>query len=54
MDMMKRGTINFVIDLISSINPVCTAVKGYIIRYIPPPGSGDEDAVLRVESSLIR
>jgi hypothetical protein len=54
MDMMKRGTLNFVIDLISFINLVCPAVTGYIIRYIPPPGSEDEDAVSGAKSSLNR
>ncbi|MDH4238329.1 MAG: DUF4405 domain-containing protein [Phycisphaerae bacterium] len=37
---MKRGTLNFIIDLISFINMVCLAVTGFIIRYILPPGSG--------------
>jgi hypothetical protein len=37
---MKRGTLNFIIDLISFINMVCLAVTGFIIKYILPPGSG--------------
>lgn len=38
--MMKRGKLNFIIDLISFINMVCLAVTGFIIKYILPPGSG--------------
>jgi len=45
--MMKRGTLNFVIDLISFINLVCLAVTGYIIKYILPPGSGGRGHGLR-------
>jgi hypothetical protein len=35
---MKRGTLNFIVDLISFINMVCLAVTGFIIKYILPPG----------------
>lgn len=37
---MKRGTLNFIIDLISFINLVSLAVTGFIMKYILPPGSG--------------
>jgi len=37
---MKRGTLNFIIDLISFINLVCLALTGFIMKYILPPGTG--------------
>ena len=40
VDLIKRGTLNFVIDLISFINLVCLVATGFIIKYILPPGSG--------------
>jgi hypothetical protein len=38
--MMKRVTLNFVVDLVGFINLLCLAFTGYIIKYILPPGSG--------------
>ncbi len=38
--MMKRGTLNFIIDLVSFINFVCLALTGFVMKYILPPGSG--------------
>jgi len=36
---MKRGTLNFIVDVISFIDLLCLAVTGFIMRYILPPGS---------------
>jgi len=38
--MMKRVTINFIVDFISFVDLLCLAVTGFIMRYILPPGSG--------------
>ena len=43
---MKRGTLNFVVDLVSFINLVCLAFTGFIMRYILPPGTGGRSRVL--------
>jgi len=44
--MMKRGTLNFVVDLASFINLVSLALTGFILRYILPPGTGGRGRVL--------
>jgi len=44
---MKRGTINFIIDLVSFVNLLCLAVTGFIMRYILPPGSGGRGRMFR-------
>ena len=46
LDMMKRGTLNFVVDLASFINLVSLALTGFILRYILPPGTGGRGRVL--------
>jgi hypothetical protein len=38
--MMKRGTLNFVVVLVSFINLVFLALIGLIMKYVLPPGSG--------------
>jgi hypothetical protein len=38
--MMKRITLNFIVDLISFIDLVCLAFTGFIIKFILPPGTG--------------
>lgn len=44
--MMKRGTLNFVVDLVSFIDLVCLALTGFVMRYILPPGTGGRGRVL--------
>jgi hypothetical protein len=44
--MMKRGTLNFVVDFVSFINLVCLALTGFIMKYILPPGTGGRGCVL--------
>ena len=44
--MMKRGTLNFVVDLVSFIDLVCLALTGFIMKYILPPGTGGRGRVL--------
>ena len=44
--MMKRGTLNFVVDFVSFINLVCLALTGFILKYILPPGTGGRGRVL--------
>ncbi len=38
--MIKRTTLNFVIDFISFISLFSLACTGFIIKYVLPPGSG--------------
>ena len=38
--MMKRATINFIVDFIGFVDLLCLAVTGSIMKYILPPGSG--------------
>jgi len=38
--IMKRGTINFVIDLLAFLILLGLGFTGYIIKYVLPPGSG--------------
>jgi hypothetical protein len=38
--MMKRGTVNFIVDVVSFIDLLCLAFTGFIMKYILPPGSG--------------
>jgi len=38
--MMKRTTLNFIIDLVSFINLLALAFTGLIMKYILPPGTG--------------
>jgi len=44
---MKRGTVNFIIDLISFVNLLCLAFTGFIMRYILPPGTGGRGRMFR-------
>ncbi len=43
---MKRGTLNFVVVLVSFINLVFLALIGLIMRYILPPGTGGRGRML--------
>ena len=43
---MKRGTLNFVVVLVSFINLVCLALIGLIMKYILPPGTGGRGRML--------
>lgn len=38
--MIKRGTVNFTVDLISLIDLAGLVCTGFIIKYTLPPGSG--------------
>lgn len=38
--MMKRGTLNFIVDLVSFIDLLGLAFTGFIMKYVLPPGSG--------------
>ena len=38
--MIKRVTLNFIIDLLSFVNLLFLACTGFIIKYVLPPGSG--------------
>lgn len=38
--MVRRTTLNFVIDLVSFLNLLGLAVTGFIMKYILPPGTG--------------
>jgi len=38
--MIKRTTVNFIVDLIAFIDLLCLACTGFIIKFILPPGSG--------------
>jgi len=38
--MLKRGTVNFIVDLVGLADLLGLALTGYIMRYILPPGSG--------------
>ncbi|MHC4175006.1 MAG: DUF4405 domain-containing protein [Planctomycetota bacterium] len=44
---MKRGTLNFIIELVSFVNLLCLAVTGFIMSYILPPGSGGRGRMFR-------
>ena len=44
--MIRRVTVNFVLDLISFVDLVCLACTGFIIKYILPPGSGGRGRLL--------
>jgi len=46
VNLMKRGTLNFVVDLAAFINLLCLAFTGFIMRYILPPGTGGRGRVL--------
>ncbi|MBW8000864.1 MAG: DUF4405 domain-containing protein [Planctomycetes bacterium] len=37
---MRRGTLNFVIDLVSFVDLLALIGTGFIIKYVLPPGSG--------------
>jgi hypothetical protein len=38
--VVRRTTLNFVIDLVSFLNLLGLAVTGFIMKYILPPGTG--------------
>jgi len=37
---MKRGTVNFIVDLVSFVDLLGMACTGFIMKYILPPGTG--------------
>jgi hypothetical protein len=36
---MKRGTVNFIVDLVSFVDLLEMACTGFIMKYILPPGT---------------
>lgn len=38
--MMRRSSLNFIIDSISFMNILCLAFTGLIMKYVLPPGTG--------------
>jgi hypothetical protein len=44
--IMKRGTLNFVVDLVGFIDLVCLILTGFIMKYILPPGTGGRGRML--------
>lgn len=38
--MIKRTTLNFIVELLSFLNLVGLAFTGFIMKYILPPGTG--------------
>jgi len=44
--MMKRSTLNFIIDTLSFLLLVALACTGSIIKYILPPGTGGRGRLL--------
>ena len=38
--IMRRATVNFIVDLISFVNLLGLAFTGLIMKYVLPPGSG--------------
>jgi len=38
--MMKRGTVNFIVDLVSLVDLLGLACTGFVMRYVLPHGSG--------------
>ena len=38
--IMKRVTLNFIVDLVSFVVFLCLAFTGFIIKFILPPGTG--------------
>jgi len=36
---MKRGTVNFIVDLVSFVDLLGMACTGFIMKYILPPGT---------------
>ena len=38
--MIKRSSLNFIIDLVALLNLLGLAFTGFIMKYILPPGSG--------------
>lgn len=38
--MLKRGTVNFIVDLVGFVDLLGLALTGYIMKYVLPPGSG--------------
>jgi len=38
--MIKRTTLNFIVDLVSFVNLLALAFTGFIMKYILPPGTG--------------
>ncbi len=37
---MKRGTVNFIVDLVSFVDLLGMACTGFIMKYVLPPGTG--------------
>jgi len=44
--MMRRTTLNFIIDTLSFLLLVGLACTGFIIKYILPPGTGGRGSLL--------
>ena len=38
--MLKRSSLNFIVDLVSFVNLLGLAFTGFIMKYILPPGTG--------------
>ena len=38
--MMRRATVNFIVDLVAFLSLLALAFTGFIMKYILPPGSG--------------
>ena len=38
--MIKRSSLNFIVDLVSFVNLLSLAFTGFIMKYILPPGTG--------------
>ncbi len=45
--MMKRSTLNFIVDLVSFIDLLGLVFTGFIMKYILPPGTGGLGRQLR-------
>ena len=45
--MMKRTTLNFIVDLAAFLDLLGLAFTGFIMKYILPPGTGGRGRILR-------
>ena len=44
--MIKRSSLNFIVDLVSFVNLLGLAFTGFIMKYILPPGTGGRGQLL--------
>jgi len=44
--MIKRKSLNFIVDLVSLVNLLGLASTGFIIKYVLPPGTGGRSRLL--------